>query len=581
MKKLILFTLLFIAGMAFSQPGFMWTKQFGGNLGDEGVAIAVDKAGNVITAGNIKDTVDADPGPGTQFFYGDQLDDILITKLDAAGNLVWAKTISGMAPGYINVTGMSLLASNNIVLAGYFTNIADFDPGAGTYTVAAKGGTDGFACCLDANGNFKWVKTIGGSGTSGGTFVQSMGLGIKGDVLLTGYFKSSADFDPGIATHSLTALGNGDAFLCKLDSNGTFKWAQSYGDVDYYDPNTVEDCGLKVGVDANDNIYLAGTFESTADFDASSATYTLQPSTSRADIFILKVTPAGNFVWVRQLAGPDVELVNALKVSNAGEVYMTGLFESSVDVDPGIFAMTLTATTLPNSWYDAFLLKLDVNGNYSWAKQLTGEKTKTANGLYVTSAGDILLTGTFYDIVDFDPGPATHTLAANAPTDIYLLKLNPNGSFGWVYQMGGIFPFIADMNTGKSITCDAAGNIYTTGKFAGSGDMDPTNGTYTLSTPTLYTDMYVMKLGGIVELEKNSLTDNGFHIFPNPTSGVLKIKKENNPTKVKLYNALGAEVMGLSSSSDEELNLSALPKGIYFVEITSGTEVVTRKIVKD
>ncbi|MGZ3901863.1 MAG: T9SS type A sorting domain-containing protein, partial [Bacteroidia bacterium] len=192
-----------------------------------------------------------------------------------------------------------------------------------------------------------------------------------------------------------------------------------------------------------------------------------------------------------------------------------------------------------------------------------------------------LLTGAFYDIVDFDPGPATHTLAANAPTDIYLLKLNPNGSFGWVYQMGGIFPFIADMNTGKSITCDAAGNIYTTGKFAGSGDMDPTNGTYTLSTPTLYTDMYVMKLGGIVELEKNSLTDNGFHIFPNPTSGVLKIKKENNPTKVKLYNALGAEVMGLSSSSDEELNLSALPKGIYFVEITSGTEVVTRKIVKD
>jgi hypothetical protein len=561
MKKILLITFLYFTAAVTAQPGLMWVKQFGGSHGDEAVAVETDASGNVIMVGNIKDTVDADPGPGTQLMFGDYLDDVMITKLDAGGNLIWAKQISASGQGYINATAMNLTSAGNIIISGYFTDIVDFNPGTATYTVDAKGTTDGFVCCLDASGNFKWAKTIGGSGGSGGTYIQGAGLSRGGEILLTGSFKSSADFNPGPATFSLTAKGNGDAFLCKLDANGNFVWAQQFGDVGYYDANTVDDVGLRVQADAFDNIYLAGTFESIADFDGGSSSFTMQPSSSRADIFILKLNSAGNFVWVRQVSGPDIELVNALKVSPSGEVYLTGLFESSVDVDPGFFSMTLTATTEPNAWYDVFLLKLDVNGNYSWAKQLTGKITKTANGLYVASNGNILLTGTFYDTVDFDPGPGTHTLTSVAPTDAYILQLSSTGDFRWVYQMGGMFSFLADHNSGKSITCDANGNIYTTGKFIGSGDMDPTGGTYNLTTPTMYTDIYLMKLGGIVGLNENKFDNELISVYPNPTSGILKIKTGAAASNIRVYNILGAEIMN-TITINEEINMSGLPKGI-------------------
>lgn len=581
MKKILLIVFLFFSGFVFTQPNFSWVKQFGGSHADEAVAVETDGAGNVIMVGNVKDTVDADPGPGTQYLFGDYLDHVLIIKLDGGGNLMWGKQVSAFVPGIIKATALNLTASGNIIVSGYFTDVVDFDPGAGSFTLQAQGATDGFVLCLDKTGNFKWAKTIGGSGGAGGTYIQGAGVGRKGDVFVTGYFKGAADFNPGLATHSMTAQGNGDAFLCKLDSSGNFMWAQQFGGATYYDANTIDDCGLRVQTDAYDNIYLAGTFEGSTDFDGSSSSFILQPSSDRADIFILKLTSVGDFVWARQLQGPDVEQVSALRVSKQGEVYLTGLFLSSIDVDPGLFATTFTSTTENDAWYDAFVLKLTFDGNLGWAKQLTGQRTKTANGLYVANNGEVLLTGTFYDTVDFDPGPATHTLNAVGPTDAYILQLNSSGAFKWVYQMGGMFTFLADYNSGKSITCDAAGNIYTAGKFMGTGDMDPTNGTYSLSSNGEFTDIYLMKLGGTVGMEQYAGSEEAAAIYPNPTSGPLKFKTSSNARSAKLYNALGTEVAADFNLVTDEINISSLPKGVYILELRYDNKVVTRKIVKE
>jgi hypothetical protein len=328
-------------------------------------------------------------------------------------------------------------------------------------------------------------------------------------------------------------------------------------------------------------VYVGGTFEGVSDFDNGTGTFTMQPSTNRGDIFIVKLTTTGNFVWARQLPGSDIEYVNALTASKTGEVYLTGLFEATIDVDPGAATVMLNATTLPNSWYDVFLLKLDANGNYAWHKQLTGDKTKTANGLYVDGDGKVLMTGTFYETVDFDPSPATYTLTATAPTNIYILQLDASGNFVWVNQMGGLFTFIADMNTGKAITQDAAGNIYTVGKFAGAGDMNPTSGTYTLSTSDDYPDMYITRLGDVVGLNDYSIKDNLLQLYPNPTNGQLKIKDAQGTSTIKVYNALGSEVLRINHVNNNEFNLSSLPKGVYFVEISNGNSVSTRKIIKE
>jgi hypothetical protein len=106
-----------------------------------------------------------------------------------------------------------------------------------------------------------------------------------------------------------------------------------------------------------------------------------------------------------------------------------------------------------------FVSKLDANGSFVWAKQISGPFWESAYAIAVDNAGNTFLSGHFYSSADFDPGPAVFTLNAVA-SDIFVLKLDFAGNFAWVKQMGGL-----EGGTSYSIALDASGNIYTTGIF--------------------------------------------------------------------------------------------------------------------
>jgi len=125
---------------------FLWAKQSGGPSNDIGYAIGLDAAGNVYTTGIFRGTADFDPGPGTYNLTSAGIDDIFISKLDGAGNFVWAKSVggpSGEQPGSIAVD-----AAGNVYIAGSFNDIVDLDPGPGTVTLTPIGSTDGFVIKL-------------------------------------------------------------------------------------------------------------------------------------------------------------------------------------------------------------------------------------------------------------------------------------------------------------------------------------------------------------------------------------------------------------------------------------------------
>ena len=79
----------------------------------------------------------------------------------------------------------------------------------------------------------------------------------------------------------------------------------------------------------------------------------------------------------------------------------------------------------------------------------------------------------------------------------------------------------------------------------------------------------------------NSLTELnvGLDVYPNPTKGVVEFYLEEDAF-VKVINTLGEIVMETQLSiSDNKLDLSAYTKGIYYLEINTKKQKITKKIV--
>ncbi|MBL0019914.1 MAG: hypothetical protein IPP17_26670 [Bacteroidetes bacterium] len=248
----------------------------GGTLADLGKSIALDPSGNVITTGYFYGDVDFDPGIGISYLTAVGDWNAFVSKLDAAGNFLWAKVLGNTfdSGGF----GIKTDASG-IFSTGYFIGIG-FDPNAELPTnLTSAGMQDIYVAKLDENGNLIWAKSMGGAGNDQSNSIPWMAA----NVFVTGYFNGSADFDPSGAVHTMTSGGLEDIFITKLDNNGNFSWATGFG-------GTVDDIGTAIAVDALQNIYATGHFYGTVDFDPSTGVSNLYSNSVSADIYVLKLS---------------------------------------------------------------------------------------------------------------------------------------------------------------------------------------------------------------------------------------------------------------------------------------------------
>ncbi|MBU1024029.1 hypothetical protein KKB99_07070, partial [bacterium] len=143
---------------------------------------------------------------------------------------------------------------------------------------------------------------------------------------------------------------------------------------------------------------------------------------------------------------------------SAGNVYCSGYFWSSaVDFDPGPETEIFTS----HGWWDAFLSKLDSDGNFEWAGAWGGTYQDDAAGVSVDEYDDVYVTGRFYYTVDFDPDPidvAERTAVLSA--DAYLSKFTPDGDLQWVFAWGGqTLDKCLEVETNKSGKVNVAGEV--------------------------------------------------------------------------------------------------------------------------
>jgi len=266
-------------------PGnFDWAKQFGQWANESTARLALDNTGNIYISGNFFGTSDFDPGPGTYSMVSSSLSDIFISKFDGSGNFTWARQIRVSDFNYVH--DMALDTAGNTFVTGDFSGIADFDPGPAAFTLVSGGSFDSYIFKLDNNGNFSWAIHFGNTNLDRSI---SMAVDNNGNVITSGYFTGTVDFDPSPVVHSLTSTGiyPNNTYLLKLDSGGHYVWAKKAG-------------GRDISADDNGNIFSTAILSGTMDLEPGPGNYTLT-SIGPQDIFIRKLNASGTFVWAKSM----------------------------------------------------------------------------------------------------------------------------------------------------------------------------------------------------------------------------------------------------------------------------------------
>ncbi|MCY7410568.1 MAG: hypothetical protein LH473_09860, partial [Chitinophagales bacterium] len=352
---------------------FIWAKKLGGTNDDRAISIVTDHNGNVYTSGRFQKTVDFDPGAGVSNLTSNGGNDVFISKLDANGNFIYGKSFGGITDDqsyeiYINNAG-------DVYCIGYYQNTVDFDPGASVFNLTAVGLTDIFISKLSSEGNFLWAKSIGGTLDD-----QATGLGAdaEGNIYVTGFFRNTADFDPGSGVFNLTSQGQADIFIMKLDDTGDFQWAESIG-------ADTENTGTTLDLDQDGFLYVTGAFLSTVDFNPGAGIYNLK-SKGLADVFFLKLNDAGEFQWARSMGGKKHDGSLRIDVDVFGDILTTGFFENTSDFDPdSLLEFNLTS----EGNYDAYIHKINNHQciNTASSISITACDSYVLNGITYTESG--------------------------------------------------------------------------------------------------------------------------------------------------------------------------------------------------
>jgi hypothetical protein len=458
-------------------PYYGYALDLGGTSQTWGHGVAVDGSGDAVVTGHFLGTANFDPrnpanttatlttpsyydSSGTLYYASNAF----VARYDPNGNLLWVRQIGNASGGSGERVAIDQ-QDGDIYAAGSFSGTVTVGDNAlgnpVTLTASAEsGGDSNYVVMYTPGGTVAWAQALAG------TNVFALATDAQGNVFVPGSFGGSTAT---IGGRSLSST-NGRQYLAKLGPDGTFAWVDQFA------------ASIKgLAVDGAGNPYLTGGFTGTVDFDPGPGKYTLysggrsvQPSGAA---YVEKLNASGGFVWADAFQASQWSLSDgrAIAIDAAGNVYSTGIFGGTVDFDPGKNKYTLTSGSI-------YVSKLTSGGQFVWAEGIGGANSynDTATGIAIDPTNNnVDLTGYFGGTVDFDPGPGTYNLSSSpGGYNIYVAQLTGAGGFVWAVSAGSTSPNDGDESLGVAV--DPAGEVFTTGFFAGTVNFDP-NGTQDLT----------------------------------------------------------------------------------------------------
>ncbi|MBK9401300.1 MAG: hypothetical protein IPN36_10700 [Bacteroidetes bacterium] len=393
---------------------FQWAIRIGGAGDDNGSCIQLDPQGNVVIAGIFAGTVDFDPGVGTYNLASN--DGIFLLTLSPSANFVRAAHFE--STGTQTNPSLSIDLLGNMYVSGEFTGQTDFDPDTAAlatyYLTASTTSSDMFIVKLNDTGHF--IRAIQLGSTSGQELIKNLKADPFGNIYLAGrYFTSTLDLDPGPGIANLPNAPGGDIFILKLDSATNFKWARAFNG------NLYSDFAWDIDVDKQGNVLTIGQFRDTLDLDPSpSGTYLLTDPGHLRQAFLSKLDSSGQFVWAGAIGGAGDDYGFSFTIDDSSNIYLTGhcISNSPLDLDPGPGVDTVAGGS-------TFIVKLDSICQYRWGVRIGGTSSiEYGTSIAVDASFNVITTGQFNSIGDYDPGDSVLTLVPNGGYRLYLQKMS-------------------------------------------------------------------------------------------------------------------------------------------------------------
>ncbi len=432
----------------------IWVKSFPTSYAITPQKIVIDQQNNIVLSGDFTNTIDIDPSNTVlnlaSYSGGTTYSDAFLAKFDANGLLQWAKNLGTNVNDFVG--DISVDGNSNIFIGvNYDGTVAFIDSSVIVNALGAN-----FMCITKFNsiGQFVWNKAISNGGGSTNLDILDLEANASGEVFFTGKFNGNAYFqNPNLPLTSGTS--SGCDYIAKLNVNGDCVMA--------YAAFTDVSVGYSLTIDAQSNIYLSGTFIGTKDFDYKTGVVNLNsnPSTS-SNLYIASYDSTGTYRWAYRIATLGIPKI---EISNSGKVWLSSNFNSTVDLDPGTAINSINTTNASE-----FITNYTSNGSYQWGFSIKGSGAikEKVTAMDISNNGNVIVAGMFTGAIDLDPSNNNLIFTSSLDSNAYVASYTSNGTLNWANQIRGR-AYI------KSLACDAVGNFYVTGYFAGTTFFDSNN----------------------------------------------------------------------------------------------------------
>jgi hypothetical protein len=408
----------------------LWSKAFGtivpepcGPCDEATGSVATDGEGNVIVAGGFMASFDL--GGGALSLSGPS--DTYLAKLDPDGAHLWSKRFGG--PGGMSSNGLAVAQApgGQIVVTATANDGSDFNG-----TTGNSGSNDAVVGVFDATGTLKWTNRFGDP--MGHQMAWQVVIDGK-DLVLAGYFSGSIGFGGSL----LTQTGSIDSFIARLGlENGAYVAQLKAND-------RKGDVIIKAIARAEPNrVVVAGTTEGSIDLGCAPV---------EGPGFVAKLDATLGCVWHHRLQATKLHFYPSVAASTDGKVVVTGGFEGTASFGGASIASAGLG--------DAFVVKLDPDGNHVWTKRFGHGAEQRGHRVALDAKGHVVLAGLFAGTVDFGGGP----LESAGATDAFVVKLDANGNHVWSRRFGAALDEHA-----FAVAIDAADGIAVLGGFVGTVD---------------------------------------------------------------------------------------------------------------
>jgi hypothetical protein len=320
-------------------------------------------------------------------------------------DVAWSLNIGSSESGCVKSAKTD--KNGNIYATGYFEKDAKF----GIMPVTSYGGTDIYLAQYNNSGNCLWVRTAGSPLNIKNTVTdEGNDLAVVDNkyIYLTGVFLGEASFD----SVKVTSVGKEDIFLAKYSTSGKLLWVKQFG-------GTNQDIAYSLANDQEGNIYLAGSYQNTANFNNQVIT-----ASNETEMFLIKIDPDGKTIWLKTSHGDGRCIAKSIFYFD-NNLYIGGIFNKKLILD--------NSTVSAKGQNDLFFAKLNTEGYLLFLKQVGAEQDENINSL-VADSRNLYFTGSYAGSISYNN---ISSLSSMGDRDILIGKLSNNGEIIWFKGFGG------------------------------------------------------------------------------------------------------------------------------------------------